>query len=105
MMPVLAFRGLGFSRGCEKAMDFTLSPAQLALQGKARELAQSEIRARAAEIDRTEQYPWDIVERLKEARFLGMTIPRDYGGGGLTYLDAVLVIEQIAQACGVSARI
>jgi alkylation response protein AidB-like acyl-CoA dehydrogenase len=86
-------------------MDFTLSPAQLALQGKARELAQSEIRARAAEIDRTEQYPWDIVERLKNAGFLGMTIPKAYGGAGLTYLDAVLVIEQIAQACGVSARI
>src|ERR1700722_13299594 len=86
-------------------MDFTWSPAQLALQGKARDLAQGEIAARAAEIDRTEQYPWDIVEKLKNAGFLGMTIPREWGGGGHTYLDAVLVIEQIAQACGVSARI
>ncbi len=86
-------------------MDFTLSPAQSRLQEAARELAHGELAARAAAIDRSEEYPWDNVRLLTEAGFFGMTIPLEYGGRGLTYFDAVLVIEQIAQACGVSARI
>jgi alkylation response protein AidB-like acyl-CoA dehydrogenase len=86
-------------------MDFNLSPARKTLRDAARALARGPIAARAAEIDRTEQYPWDNVERLKEAGFLGMTIPKAYGGQGLTYLDAVLVIEEIAQSCGVTGRI
>ena len=86
-------------------MDFNLSAAQRRLQGEARALAQSELAARAAAIDRSEEYPWENVRLLKEAGFFGMTIPTRYGGRGLTYFDAVLVIEQIAQACGVSARI
>jgi 3-sulfinopropanoyl-CoA desulfinase len=86
-------------------MPFDLTPAQRALQARARELARGPIAARAAEIDRSEAYPWDNVALLKEARFLGMTIPAAYGGAGLSYLDAVLVIEELAKCCGVTARI
>ena len=42
---------------------------------------------------------------LREAGFFGMTIPVAYGGEGASYLDAVLVIEEMAQCCGVTARI
>src|SRR5258708_35950672 len=86
-------------------MDFGLSPAQRRLQEAARRLAQSEFAAHAAAIDRSEKYPWDNVRLLKEAGFFGMTIPTEYGGRGLTYFRAGLVIEQIAQACRVTARI
>ena len=78
-------------------MQFDLTPAQRALQEKARELARGPIAERAAEIDRTEQYPWDHVCWLKEAGFFGMTIPVDYGGRGASYLNAVLVIEEMAK--------
>ena len=86
-------------------MDFDLSPAQRRLQDEARELAESELAPRAADIDRSEEYPWENVRLLKEAGFFGMTVPTEYGGRGLNYFDAVLVIEQISQACGVSGRI
>lgn len=86
-------------------MQFDLTPAQRALQDKARRLARGPIAARAAEIDRSEQYPWDNVAALKEAGFFGMTIPAGYGGQGASYLDAVLVIEEIAKCCGISGRI
>jgi 3-sulfinopropanoyl-CoA desulfinase len=86
-------------------MEFELSPAQRRLQDTARRLAESELASRAADIDRSEEYPWENVRLLKEAGFFGMTIPAEYGGRGLTYFDAVLVIEQISQACGVSGRI
>lgn len=82
-----------------------LNPEQKALQKRARELARGAIAARAAEVDRTEEYPWENVRLLKEAGLMGMTIPAAYGGKGLGYLDAVLVIEQMAQVCGVTARI
>jgi hypothetical protein len=84
---------------------FELTKAQVELQAEARALADGPIRARAAEVDRTEEYPWDNVEKLTKAGFMGMTIPKSYGGRGLTYLDAVLVIEQMARACGVTGRI
>ena len=76
-----------------------------ALRDSARELAQGQISARAAEVDRTEQYPWDNVTDLKDAGFFGMTIPTAYGGRGLDYLDAALVVEEMAKVCGVSGRI
>jgi 3-sulfinopropanoyl-CoA desulfinase len=82
-----------------------LTTEQQALQGAARELAQGEIKARASDIDRSEAYPWDNVEALTDARFMGMTIPPEYGGRGLSYLDAVLVVEQMAQTCGITGRI
>ncbi len=82
-----------------------LKPHQEALRLQARDLARSTLTDRAAEIDRSEAYPWDNVRDLRRAGFFGMTIPEALGGRGLSYFDAVLVIEEIAQACGASARI
>jgi len=86
-------------------MQPNLDPAQQKLRERARELAQGPIAARAAATDRSEQYPWDNVTALKDAGFFGMTIPKRYGGQGASYLDAVLVIDEMAQVCGVSGRI
>jgi alkylation response protein AidB-like acyl-CoA dehydrogenase len=86
-------------------MRIEITAEQRALESRARDLAQGQIKARAAEVDRTESYPWDNVERLKQAGFIGMTIPKELGGQGLGWLDAVLVIEQMAQVCAVTARI
>ena len=86
-------------------MDLSLTKAQIELKERARALAESEIVARAAEVDRTEAYPWNNVKALTAAGFMGMTIPKAYGGQGLSYLDAVLVIEEMAKACGVTGRI
>lgn len=84
---------------------FDLTDAQKELQGHARDLAQGHVTARAAEVDQTEQYPWDTVELLAENGFMGMTIPEEFGGAGRPYLDTVLVVEEMAKACGVTARI
>lgn len=86
-------------------MHYGLTTAQLDLQERARDLATRVIEPRAAEVDRSEQYPWDNVSALHEAGFMGMTIPAAYGGAGLSYLDAALVIEEMAKVCGVTGRI
>ena len=87
------------------APQFELTAEQQALKERARELARAVVEPRAAEVDRTEQYPWDNVEALRDAGFMGMTIPRAYGGQGRSFLDTTLVIDEMAQACGVTGRI
>ena len=83
----------------------SLSTAQRELQMRARALAREVIAPRAAETDRSEQYPWDNVKALTEAGFFGMTIPKQYGGAGLGFLEASLVVDEMAQVCGVTGRI
>jgi butyryl-CoA dehydrogenase len=82
-----------------------LSSQQLALKERAAAFSNGLLRKRGAEIDQSREYPWDVVEALKAERFMGMTIPEEYGGQGRSFLDTVLVIEEMARACTVSARI
>lgn len=84
---------------------FPLQDDYLEIQTAARQLATNVIADRAAEIDRTEEYPWHNVEELTKAGFMGMTIPTEWGGRGLTFLHAVLVVEEMAKVCGVTGRI
>ena len=84
---------------------FDLTSEQNELKLRARAFADTELPRRAAEVDESQEYPWDIVEKLTRAGFVGMTIPENYGGQGLGYLEASLVIEEMAKKCGVAARI
>lgn len=82
-----------------------LTLEQEALQARARALARAHFAPRAAEVDRTESYPWDGVAVLRDSGFMMMTVPTSYGGMGSSYQDAVIVIEEVAKACGAMGRI
>ena len=86
-------------------MLFDLSDELKAFQARVREIARGEIAPHAAETDRTEAYPWHCVEILKREGLLGLTIPAALGGGGASYLHAVLLIEEMAKACSTTGRI
>ena len=86
-------------------MLFELPPAALELQSVARRIADAAVAPRAAEVDRAEAYPWANVAALREAGLLGYTIPREYGGAGGSFLDAAVIIEEMARVCGVTGRI
>lgn len=60
---------------------------------------------RANHWDQTRTYCWDNVRDLADAGLMGMTIPTEFGGSGASLHDAVLVTEEIAKACTLSARI
>ena len=81
-----------------------LTPDQRALRDRAREVAK-EAAAQAAETDRSGQYPWPMIRRMTEAGFMGLTIPRDWGGAGGSVLDAALVVEEFSKACAVCGRV
>jgi hypothetical protein len=82
-----------------------LTEEQLDLQARARGLAAEVVGPRAAEVDRTESYPWENVEALRDAGMTGMTVPAEFGGPGHSFLDAVLVVEEMSKQCGVTGRI
>ena len=70
-----------------------------------RELAQNEIAPRAAEIDRTGEYPWDVRKLLAEHDVLGLPFETEYGGTGTGTLMLQMAVEEIAKACASSALI
>jgi alkylation response protein AidB-like acyl-CoA dehydrogenase len=74
-------------------------------RARVRHVAQTEVAPHAAETDRSERYPWHCVEVLRREGFMGMTIPREYGGRGAPYLEAVVLIEEMAKACSTTGRI
>jgi alkylation response protein AidB-like acyl-CoA dehydrogenase len=86
-------------------MQLKLSPEHAKLRAAARELAESEFATKAAEVDRTESYPFDNVAALKQAGFMGYTIPTEYGGRGGSFFEAALIIEEMARVCGATGRI
>lgn len=84
---------------------FALSEPQVEIQATARKLAENVVGPMSAETDRSESYPVTVVDALTKAGFMGMSVPKDLGGPGRSYLDVALVIEEMAAKCGVSGRI
>jgi len=64
-----------------------------------RELARDRVAPRAAEIDRTGEFPWDIKDLLAKQDVLAMPIPEEYGGIGASELAIVMAIEELAKYC------
>lgn len=78
-------------------MDFRLSEEQLALQESVRRFARGELPEVAAEIERSDEPPGiELRRRFAELGYLGVNLGKQYGGAGLSHLDAVLVLEEIA---------
>ncbi len=84
---------------------FTLTEEHEALREAVRDLAEAKIVPRAAEIDETGEFPWDVYEALSASGFHAIHIPEEYGGEGGDALAACLVIEEVARACASSALI
>ena len=86
-------------------LSFSLTDDQLRLKERARIFARDVVQPKLADMDRTNQYPWDVVRALAGEGFMGLTIPKEYGGAGRPLIDAILVSEEIAKVGGVIARI
>src|SRR6201984_2878065 len=84
---------------------FDLSEEHQALREAVRALADDKIAPRAAEIDRTAEFPWDVYEALVKADFPALHIPEEYGGAGGDALATAIVIEEVARACATSSLI
>jgi alkylation response protein AidB-like acyl-CoA dehydrogenase len=86
-------------------MNFELTDAQRMLQEMVREFSEKEIKPRAAEIDRTDEFPWDLWKRMAELGLLSMTLPPEYGGSGMDIVSWAIAQEEMARAAVVVADI
>ena len=84
-------------------MDFELTEEQKMLQSMVRDFAMNEVEPVAAEIDRSDEFPHDLMKRFKEMDLFGLPYPTEYGGNGMGYLAYALAVEQLAQASSVVA--
>jgi alkylation response protein AidB-like acyl-CoA dehydrogenase len=87
------------------APTYRLTEDQLALRDAVRVLADDRIAPRAAEIDRTAEFPWDVKELLASHDILSLPFPEEYGGLGGDLLTVCLAVEQISRVCATSGLI
>jgi alkylation response protein AidB-like acyl-CoA dehydrogenase len=81
-------------------MDFSFSTEQRQIKEMVAEFADEEIRPRAAEIDETDEFPWDLVDQMAELGLMGMPISEEYGGAGLDYHAYATALEEISRGSG-----
>ena len=80
-------------------MKLELNDQQKMIQKMVREFAAKEIAPVAAELDKNEEYPTKILEKMAKLGLLGIIIPTDYGGAGLDTISYTIVIEEISRKC------
>jgi alkylation response protein AidB-like acyl-CoA dehydrogenase len=87
------------------AATYRLTDDQAALRDAVRVLADERIAPRAAEVDRTGEFPWDIKELLASHDILALPYPEEHGGLGGELLTVCLAVEQISRVCATSGLI
>src|SRR5258708_29652234 len=81
-----------------------LSEDEQALIEAIREIALERVAPRAAEIDHTGEFPWDMKELLAQQDILAMPFPGEYGGIGSSEPAIVMSIEELSRHCATTAR-
>ena len=100
--------GASYARGCERTgwysmPDFTLTEEQRNIRELAHDFAQKEIRPVAWDYDRDATWPQEIIDKAWELGLMNPQLPEQYGGTGASYLDGVLIAEELAWGCAAIA--
>jgi alkylation response protein AidB-like acyl-CoA dehydrogenase len=84
---------------------YRLTDEQRELRDAVRTIARERVAPRAAEIDRTAEFPWDLKDLLAAQDVLGLPYPAEYGGVGADLLTTCLAIEELSAACATTGLI
>ncbi|SJZ63506.1 acyl-CoA dehydrogenase [Garciella nitratireducens] len=80
-------------------MDFKLSKEQEMARTLFREFAENEVEPLAQEVDEEEKFPMETVKKMQKLGFMGIPIPKQYGGQGCDSLTYVLAVEELSKKC------
>ncbi|MBQ6833942.1 MAG: acyl-CoA dehydrogenase [Lachnospiraceae bacterium] len=86
-------------------MNFTLSKEHEMARTLFREFAEKEVKPLAQEVDETEQFPRETVEKMGKLGFLGIPVPKEYGGQGCDPLAYAMCVEELSKVCGTTGVI
>lgn len=86
-------------------MDLALSKEQVMARELFRQFAEAEVKPLAQEIDETERFPRETVEKLQRYGFMGIPYPREVGGQGCDTLTYILCVEELSRVCGTTGVI
>ncbi len=81
----------------ETGFDFTPTEAMKMVRDVAHDFAEREIKPHVMKYDESQEFPLEIINRLGELGFMGVTFPERYGGANLTYLEFVTIVEEISK--------
>ena len=87
-----------YGRNIRRGLDFDLGETADMLREQVSTFASDEIAPRAAEIDRTNDFPMDLWRKMGDLGVLGVTVEEEYGGAGMGYLEHCVVMEEISRA-------
>ena len=79
-------------------LDFDLGETAEMLRDSVMTFSSDEIAPRAAEIDRTDEFPMDLWKKMGDLGVLGITVEEEYGGAGMGYLEHAVAMEEISRA-------
>ena len=82
-----------------------LTEEQREIRELVRQLARERIAPRAAEIDESHEFPWDVVELFRENDLFGLLFDEEVGGLGTGTLLALVAIEEVSKVCATSGLI
>ena len=80
-------------------MDFSLTKEQEMIRKMVREFAEKEVAPIAAEIDETCEFPAETIKKMGKLGLMGVTVPKEWGGGGMDSVSYVIAVEEISRAC------
>ena len=86
-------------------MDFMLDKKHEMARTLFREFAENEVKPLAQDVDETERFPKETVEKMAKYGFLGIPVPKEYGGQGCDPLTYAMCVEELAKVCGTTAVI
>jgi alkylation response protein AidB-like acyl-CoA dehydrogenase len=81
-------------------MNFEVSELTDQVRQSARDFAQQFIRPYVMEWDEKQEFPLQLFKEMGKQGFMGVLVPEQYGGAGLTYFEYVAVIQEVAKVCG-----
>ena len=84
-------------------MDFQLSPQQELLRKSIREFAEGAIAPKVQHMEETDEVPWDLYRDMSKQMYMGILIPKEFGGSAFGHLARMIMLEEVGRVSAAMA--